>query len=106
MSSDANDVEKRWHDPEMFRSAVTYVVSVIVVAAVAFASFALIGDHSVLSAVLVPTILFLGGVGGFLRTYQVWRVGGTWPIWHGAGWFLLSLSLVCLAIPGYALMSG
>lgn len=98
-----NDVEKRWHDPETFRSAVTYAVVVIALAAIAFASFALIGDHSLISAILVPTILFLGGVGAFIRTYQVWRAEGTWPIWHGAGWFLLALSLVCLAVPGFAL---
>jgi hypothetical protein len=100
-----NDVEKRWHDPQMFRSAVTYVVCVVVVAGVALASYAFIGDHSVLSAILVPTVLFVGGVGAFVRTYQVWKVGGTWPIWHGAGWFLLALSLVCLAVPGSAILS-
>lgn len=98
-----NDVEKRWHDPQTFRSAVIYALVVIALAAIAFASFALIGDHSVISAILVPTILFLGGVGAFIRTYQVWRAEGTWPIWHGAGWFLLALSLVCLSVPGFAL---
>ncbi|WP_066900309.1 hypothetical protein [Mycolicibacterium houstonense] len=103
MDSDRNDVEKRWHDPQMFRAAVGYVLAVIAVAGLALAFYAF--DHSVLSAALVPTILFVGGLGAFLRTYQVWRAEGTWPIWHGAGWFLLALSLLCLAVPGTAMLS-
>lgn len=103
MGSDENDVEKRWRDPEMFRAAVIYVVCVVAVAGLALAFFAF--DRSTLSAVLVPTIVFLGGVGAFVRTYQIWRAEGTWPIWQGAGWFLLALSLVCLAVPGTAMMS-
>ena len=30
-----NDVEKRWHDPQMFRAAVRYVVAVVVLAVLA-----------------------------------------------------------------------
>ena len=52
-----------------------------------------------------PDAGFVGGVGAFIRTYQGWRAEGTWPIWHGAGWFLLALALFCLAIPGAALTS-
>lgn len=103
MGSDEDDVEKRWRDPEMFRAAVIYVVCVVAVAGLALAFFAF--DRSTLSAVLVPTIVFLGGIGAFVRTYQIWRAEGTWPIWQGAGWFLLALSLVCLAVPGAAMMS-
>ncbi|MCA4751160.1 hypothetical protein [Mycolicibacterium fortuitum] len=103
MGSDEDDVEKRWHNREMFRSAVGYVVAVVVVAAVALTFYAF--DHSTLSATLVPTILFVGGLGAFLRTYQVWKAEGTWPIWQGAGWFLLALSLVCLAVPGSAVLA-
>ena len=103
MSSNQNDVEKRWHDPYMFRAAVNYVLGVLAVAGVALTFY--LFDHSVLSATLVPMILFVGGVGGFVRTYQVWKAEGTWPIWHGAGWFLLALSLLCLAVPGTALHS-
>ena len=33
---DTNDVEKRWHDPAMFRAAVKYVLSVIALAGAAF----------------------------------------------------------------------
>ncbi|MDH6198582.1 hypothetical protein M2272_005241 [Mycobacterium frederiksbergense] len=102
MGSDRNDVEKRWHDPEMFRAAVTYVVCVVAVAGVALTFYAF--DRSLLSATLVPTIMFVGGVGAFVRTYQVWRAEGTWPIWQGAGWFLLALSLVCLSVPGSAIL--
>jgi len=103
MGSNEDDVEKSWHDPQMFRSAVGYVLAVVAVAGVALTFYAF--DHSALSATLVPTILFFGGVGAFVRTYQVWKAEGTWPIWQGAGWFLLALSLMCLAVPGSALLS-
>ncbi len=97
-----NDVEKRWNDPPTLRAAVTYVAAVVAVAGVAFAFFVIPGDHPLLPALLVPVILFAGGVGAFVRTYQVWKVGGTWPIWQGAGWFLFALFLVCLSVPGAA----
>ncbi|MGY4708289.1 hypothetical protein ACXDF8_01735 [Mycolicibacterium sp. CBM1] len=92
-----NDVEKRWHDPAMFRAAVTYVVAVVAVAGVAFA--AAVFWHSLIAGILVPVILFAGGVGALVQAYRVWRVEGVWPIWQGAGWFLLMLMLVCLGVP-------
>jgi hypothetical protein len=98
-----NDVEKRWHDPAEFRAAVRYVVAFIAVAGIAFVFYALPGDRSLLTASLVPIILFVGGVGAFVKTYRVWRAEGTWPIWHGAGWFLFSLFLLCLSVPGSAI---
>lgn len=98
-----NDVEKRWHDPPTMRAAVTYVAAVVAVAAVAFACYVIPGGKPVLAAVLVPTVLFLGGVGAFVQTYRVWKAEGTWPIWQGAGWFLLALSLFGLSVPGSAI---
>lgn len=41
-------------------------------------------------------ILLLGGLGAFATSYRAWRSGGTWPIWHGAGWILLTLTLIYL----------
>lgn len=101
-----NDVEKRWHDPQTFRAAVTYVVAVVAVAAVAFACYAIPGGKPLLAAVLVPTVLFLGGVGAFVQTYRLWRAEGTWVIWQGAGWFLFALFLVCLSVPGAAITAS
>ncbi len=92
-----NDVEKRWHDPEMVRAAVTYVVVILVLAGAAFA--ATVVWRSVLAAVLVPGILFAGGVGGLVKTYRVWRTEGVWPIWQAASWFLLLFAIFCLGIP-------
>ena len=92
-----NDVEKRWHDPQMFRAAVIYVVSVVALAGVAFGCAAI--WRSLLAGILVPAVLFGGGIGALVRTYQVWRVGGVWPIWQAASWFLLLLFLVCLGVP-------
>ena len=92
-----NDVEKRWHDPEQFRAAVTYVVMITALAGAALTVTAV--WHSLVAGILVPGILFVGGLGAIIRTYQVWRAGGVWPIWQGAGWFLLLLFLVCLGVP-------
>lgn len=102
--SDARDVEKRWRDPAALRQAVRYGVGVIVVAGIAFAVFAVVDKQSVVLASSVPAILFLGGVGALAKAYRVWRSGGTWPVWQGAGWFLLTLMLVCLSIPYSAAM--
>lgn len=96
-----NDVEKRWHDPAAFKAAVRYDVAVVAVAGVAFVVYAL--SKGLLAAVLVPAILFVGGVGAFIRTYQVWRAEGTWPIWQGAAWFLFALFLLSLPVAGTAL---
>lgn len=92
-----NDVEKRWHDPEQFRAAVKYVGVVIALAGVALAITAV--WRYLLAGILVPGIFFFGGIGAFIRTYQVWKAEGVWPIWQGAGWILLLLFLVCLGVP-------
>jgi hypothetical protein len=100
-----NDVEKRWDRPATFRAAATYVCVIVSLAALAFAVYAVISKTSVVSASSIPTILFLGGVGAFVKTYQVWKVEGAWPAWQGAGWFLLIAMLVSLSIPGAAMMA-
>ena len=92
-----NDVEKRWHDPAMFRAAVKYVLVVIALAAAAFAATAM--WRSFVAGVLVPGILFVGGIGAFVRAYQVWRVEGVWVIWQAAGWILLALFFMFLGVP-------
>lgn len=99
MTSDGstNDVEKRWHNPRMVRAAVTYVVVIIVLAGAAFA--ATVMWRSLLAAILVPGILFAGGIGGLVQTYRVWRTEGVWPIWQAASWFLLLFGIFCLGIP-------
>ena len=59
-----------------------------------------------IAASLVPAILFAGGIGAFVRTYREWKAEGPWVAWQGAGWFLLVLMLVCLSIPGAAIMAA
>ena len=71
--------------------------AILVMLAVAFV--ATVAWHSLIAAILVPVILFVGAIGAFIRTYQVWRDSGVWPIWHGAGWALLVLFLFCLNVP-------
>lgn len=45
-----------------------------------------------------PVILLAAGLWAFLRTYAVWRHEGTWWGWHGAGWFLLTLTAVTVSL--------
>jgi hypothetical protein len=45
-----------------------------------------------------PLILFAAGCWAFLRTYRTWRDRGTWWAWQGAGWLLLTLTLVTLTM--------
>lgn len=45
-----------------------------------------------------PLILFAAGVWAFVRTYRVWRAEGTWWAWQGAGWLLMVLMVVTLAL--------
>ena len=94
-----NDAEKRWHDPHALRTAVVYDGAVIVLAAAVFAGFVLLGSAEIIWAAAVPGVLLAGALGAFYKTYRDWRANRTWPIWHGAGWFLLTLTLVCFAVP-------
>ena len=80
-----------------------YVGAVVAVAGVVFAAYAFTARDSVVAASLVPAILLAGGIGAFVKTYRVWKEEGAWPAWQGAGWFLLTLMLVCLSIPGAAM---
>lgn len=45
-----------------------------------------------------PLILFAAGVWAFVRTYRVWRDEGRWWAWQGAGWLLMILMVVTLAL--------
>lgn len=109
-----NDVEKRWSNPETFRHAAWYVVTVLVLTGIAMAlvlvwaasrpgcsdaDTLLCDTLSRLVVGLVPGgLLLLGGIGAFVQTFRQWRKGGTWPIWQGAGWFLFTLMVAYLAI--------
>ena len=100
-----NDVEKRFDRPGTFHEAAMYVGAVVGVAALAFAVYAFTARGSVFVASMVPAILLIGGIGAFVKTYRVWKAEGAWPAWQGAGWFLLTFMLVCLSIPGAAMMA-
>ncbi|MXP22151.1 hypothetical protein GIY30_12430 [Gordonia sp. HNM0687] len=93
------DVEKRWDDPGAFRKAALYVAGVVVLAAVAVAAFLATGRDSMGWALAPPAVLLLGGVAALVIAYRVYRRGGTWPIWHGAAWFLFALMLLALGFP-------
>jgi hypothetical protein len=94
-----NDVEKRWHDPGALRAAMVYVAAVVALAIGTFVVYAL-GDRKELGwALATPGLLFVGALSAFVKTYRDWRANRTWPIWQGAGWFLLTLSLLALGVP-------
>ena len=99
MTSSLNDAEKRWHDPAALRSAIGYVGAVVVVAVAVFVGYAVSDQHDLLWAAATPATLFVGAIGAFVKTYVDWRHGRTWPIWHGAGWSLLTLTMVAMAVP-------
>jgi hypothetical protein len=101
-----HDVEKRFDRPGTFHAAAVYVGAVVTVAGLVFAAWAFTDRDSVVGASLVPAILMAGGIGAFVKTYRVWKDEGAWPAWQGAGWFLLTLMLICLAIPGAAISAA
>jgi hypothetical protein len=101
------------HDDASVREAVRFGVGValagiafLVVAAVwvstcsgATADTAACGvPQRTLLALGAPMILLAGGLRAFVRTYQTWRKQGTWWVWQGAGWLLMTLMLLVLTM--------
>lgn len=105
MSNDRDYVEKRFRDPGAFRAAARYTAAVVVIAAAAFAVYALGDRTSVFGAALIPVILFVGGVGAVVTTYREWRAERGWAAWQGSAWFLLLLMLLTLGLPAAAAFS-
>jgi hypothetical protein len=104
--SDEDDVSKSWRDPVALRAAIAYAAVVVVVAAAILGWFAATAKDEFALAAAVPAVLFIGAVGAFVQTYRVWRARGTWPIWQGAGWFLLALALLTLSVPAMSVLHG
>ncbi|RMI30107.1 hypothetical protein [Nocardia stercoris] len=109
-----DDVEKRWVNKPGGRQAVRFAVTVLVVAGVIFAIGAIwvanrhvcpAGGGTVcdtpsrIAVLFAPaTVLLLGWLGAFAETVRQWRRGGNWPMWQGAGWFLLVLLIAFVTI--------
>jgi hypothetical protein len=102
----SDDVEKNWHDPRALRSAIVYVVVVIVLAVGAFTAYALGDRHDLGWAFATPGVLLVGSLAAFGKTYRDWRGGRTWPIWQGAGWFLLVTTLLSFGIPSMGVLES
>jgi protein-S-isoprenylcysteine O-methyltransferase Ste14 len=94
-----NDVEKRWRDPPALRAAIGYVAVVVILAAGALTAFVITDPVAAIWSFGPSAVLFAGALGAFVKTYADWRAFRTWPIWHGAGWFLLTLALAGFALP-------
>lgn len=47
-----------------------------------------------LLAICAPAVLAGGGVWAFVRACRCWRRAESWWAWMGAGWFLLTVTLV------------
>ena len=113
-SASRDDVEKHWRDPEMNRRAAGYCVGVLVAAALVFAAVDVWAtrrepcrmaahtfcDTASQAAILAGPglVLVIGTVGAFVATYRAWQRRRAWPIWQGAGWFMMTVSLGYLAI--------
>ncbi|WP_145013615.1 hypothetical protein [Mycobacterium marseillense] len=52
-----------------------------------------------------PAIALAAGIWAFVRTYRVWKARGTWWGWQGAGWFLLTVMALMVAM-GVAPIAG
>lgn len=94
-----NDVEKRWNDPSAYHHAAFYVGIVVVLAGLWLITYLAIDPSDAAWGFGVPAILLAGGLGGFVQTYRVWKRGGGWPIWQGAGWILFILMLASMGLP-------
>lgn len=101
-----SDTEKRWSDPEEFRKAAIFTIVVVGAALVVLLVLVLSanrqsggGESGIGILAFAPSAVFLiGGLAAFVQTYRVWRRDGTWPIWQGAGWFLMVLMLFSLGL--------
>jgi hypothetical protein len=63
------------------------------------------GSQRTAAAIAPTAVLALGGVGAFVQTYLVWRGGGQWRVWQGAGWALFILMTLCAAFGASSLMT-
>lgn len=106
MTNDRDFAEKRLEKAGVFRAAATYVGAIVAVAAVVFVFFLVAARDSEFVAWLVPGVFLAGGIGAFVKTYREWNAERGWAAWQGAGWFLLLLVLVTLAVPGMVMMAG
>ena len=92
-------MEKSWHDPPTYRAAVRYVAVVAILAAIAATCYLVIDRTSLAWASSVPGVCLLGAIGALFQGYLTYRRGGTWVIWQGAAWVLLTLMLVTFLFP-------
>lgn len=116
------DTEKRWYDPNTVRSASIYAISVLTVALLTMGAvlvwagtggdncppdsgFVCDDTQRLVLALAPAAVLLVGTIGGFVRTYLVWREGGRWPIWQGAGWFLMVSTLLYITLSAGVLMN-
>ncbi|MGE2732003.1 hypothetical protein [Mycolicibacterium vaccae] len=106
MNNDRDFAEKRLEKAGVFRAAATYLGAVVAVGAVVFVFFLVAARDSEFVAWLVPAVFLLGGIGAFVKTYREWKADRGWAAWQGAGWFLLLMVLVTLAVPGMATLAG
>jgi hypothetical protein len=102
--------EFREDDPSVHQAArFALVMGTLGVAFLVLAAVLLRNCHSVgtaacgtpyrtLLALGGPVILFVGGLGAFVRTYRAWHRYQTWWAWQGAGWFLFLLMMVVLTM--------
>ncbi|MFC9433971.1 hypothetical protein [Nocardia sp. NPDC057030] len=90
-----------------YRHAAFFVGGVVVLALVAMAIIGAwvgradcadcAGHPRILVSIVPAGILLVGTLAAFGTTYRVWRRGGSWVTWQGAGWFLMTITLIYVA---------
>ncbi len=101
-------------DPEVINSAesdptigqaVTYAITVVIVAGSFLgAGIALYDPVPLVVVIVFPLLVLAGAIGALWWTFRTWQAHGRWQIWQGASWFLLALFLFALGGTGSALL--
>ncbi|MFH5210790.1 hypothetical protein ACHIPZ_21675 [Antrihabitans sp. NCIMB 15449] len=101
--------QKTARDAQLYTLAVVSLALIVLIVSAALAAASgnecaedtVLACHSTARAMIayVPsTLLLVGAVGAFVRTYQVWRRNDEWRIWHGAGWVLFVVLAIYLGM--------
>ncbi len=101
---DAEIISSPETDPAI-RQALTYAITILVVAALFVGVGAALYDPVPLAIIIVfPLIIMVGAGGALWWTYRTWQAKGRWQVWQGASWFLLAMFLLALGGTGSTLL--
>ena len=76
-----------------YHRAVRYGACVIATAVAVLAILLVTAGREFVVTIPSAAILLAGGIGAFVQTFRVYRDGGPWIVWQGAGWLLFLLAI-------------